>query len=82
MTSEKRIEMRKKSRRLRGLLNLLTDDIYHVNADADDFDLICLEESLNDARATIQMFIDGITELEYLLYLSKQKNTREKHTPL
>lgn len=76
MTQELRVEMRQKARRLKGLLNLLTDDIYHMNADASDFDLLCLEESINDAKSTLQMFTDGITELEYTLYLSNQKRSR------
>lgn len=77
MTQELRVEMRQRARRLKGLLNLLTDDIYHVNADASDFDLLCLEESINDAKSTLQMFTDGITELEYTLYLSNQKRSRK-----
>lgn len=76
MTQELRVDMRQKARRLKGLLNLLTDDIYHINADASDFDLLCLEESINDAKSTLQMFTDGVTELEYTLYLSNQKRSR------
>lgn len=76
MTQELRIEMRQKARRLKGLLNLLTDDIYHVNEDSGDFDLICLAESINDTKNTLQMLIDGTTELEYTLYLANQKYTR------
>lgn len=77
MCQELRVEMRQRARRLKGLLNLLTDDIYHVNADACDFDLLCLGESLNDTKNTLQMLIDGTTELEYTLYLSNQKHSRE-----
>ena len=77
MTQKLLVEMRQKARRLKGLLNLLTDDIYHVNADAEDFDLLCLGESLNDTKNTIQMMIDGATELEYVLYLAKQNDSRE-----
>ena len=77
MTQELRVEMRQRARRLKGLLNLLTDDIYHVNSDASDFDLMCLEESINDTKSTLQMFIDSVTELEYTLYLSNQKHSRK-----
>lgn len=77
MCRELRVEMRTKSRRLKGLLNLLTDDILHINSDSEDFDLICLEESISDAKETLQMFIDGVTELEYVLYLSKHDRSRE-----
>ena len=81
-TRELRIEMRQRARKLRGLLNLLTDDIYHVNADAKDFDLMCLTESINDTKNTLQMLIDSTTELEYTLYLSNQQQSRGKQVPL
>lgn len=77
MSQQLRVEMRQRARRLKGLLNLLTDDIYHVNTDAEDFDLLCLGESLNDTKNTIQMLLDGATELEYSLYLAKQNDTRD-----
>lgn len=77
MSKELRVEMRKKARRLKGLLNLLTDDVYHVNSDASDFDLLCLGESLNDAKNTLQMLMDCTTELEYSLYLANQRCSRE-----
>lgn len=77
MTQELRVEMRQRARRLKGLLNLLTDDIYHVNVDACDFDLLCLGESINDTKNTLQMLMDSATELEYTLYLSNQKYSRE-----
>lgn len=76
MTQELRIEMRQRARRLKGLLNLLTDDIYHVNADASDYDLLCLSESLNDTKNTLQMLVDGAAELEYTLYLSNKEQSR------
>ena len=79
---ELRIEMRQKARRLRGLLNLLTDDIYHVNTDAKDFDLLCLNESINDTKNTLQMLVDGTTELEYILYLSNKEHSRNEQAPL
>lgn len=76
MTNELRVEMRQRARKLKGLINLLTDDIYHVNADAADFDLLCLGESINDTKNTLQMLIDGTTELEYTLYLANQRCSR------
>lgn len=71
-----RVEMRKKARRVRGILNLLTDDIYHVNSDADDYDLLCLGESIKDTKSTLQMMVDALTELEYDLYLADGEHTR------
>lgn len=69
-------DMRKRSRVASGLLNLLRDDIDQVKADAYDFDLICLEESIKDTKATLQMLVDNITEIEYMLYLA---NSREPY---
>lgn len=73
--------MRSKARIANGLLNLLSDDIFHLNADTNDFDLISLEVSIQDTKSTIQMLIDNITELEYQLYLCK-RDSREKQAPL
>lgn len=77
-----RIEIRTRARKMRGLLNLLTDDIYHLNVDAEDYDLVCLPESIKDVRTTLQMLTDEIVELEYALYLIEQKHSRKQQTPL
>lgn len=68
--------MRKRARTSMGLLNLLKDDIEQIRVDADDFDLLCLEESLKDAKTTIQTIIDNLTEIEYMMYLFRENNTR------
>lgn len=70
-----KLDMKKRARVSMGLLNLLKDDIDQVRVDADDFDLICLEESLRDAKSTLQMITDNITEIEYVMYLFKSKET-------
>lgn len=67
--------IKKRARMNAGLLNLLRDDVDHLRADADDFDLICLEESVRDAKSTLQMFVDNVTEIEYMLYLIKSNDT-------
>lgn len=72
-----RIELRTRARKLKGLLNLLADDIYTLNSDAEDYDLVCLPESITDVKETLQMFADGIVELEYVLYLTNQKRSRK-----
>ena len=77
-----RVELRTRARKLRGLVNLLADDIRNLNADADDHDLLCLVESINDVKETIQMFTDGIVELEYALYLASQRQSRNLQSPL
>jgi hypothetical protein len=70
-----KLDMKKRARISMGLLNLLKDDIDQVRVDAYDFDLICLEESLKDAKTTLQMITDNITEIEYMMYLFKNKET-------
>lgn len=75
MTRQLRVEMRKKARRARGIMNLLTDDIYHVYSDANDYDLLCLGESINDTKETLQMLIDAVMELEYDLYLARDNGS-------
>lgn len=72
-----RIELRTRARKLKGLLNLLADDICTLNSDAEDYDLVCLPESITDVKETLQMFADGIVELEYVLYLTNQKRSRK-----
>lgn len=67
--------IKKRARMNAGLLNLLRDDMDHLRADADDFDLLCLEESVRDAKSTLQMFVDNVTEIEYMLYLIKSNDT-------
>ena len=77
-----RVEIRTKARKLKGLLNLLADDICTLNNDAEDYDLMCLTESIRDVKETLQMFTDGITELEYTLYLINQKRSRNLQSTL
>lgn len=77
-----RVELRTKARKLKGLMNLLADDIYHLNSDAEDYDLVCLPESIHDVKETLQMFMDGVIELEYVLYLVNQKRSRDLQSPL
>lgn len=79
MIRDVKVEMRKRARVAMGMVDLLKDDIVQIRADANDFDLICLEESLKDAKSTLQMLTDSITEIEYMAYLY---NSRNEHTPL
>lgn len=75
MKKDIKVDMKKRARLAAGMLNLLNDDINHVRADTDDFDLICLEESLKDTKHTLQMLTDNIMEIEYMLYLINSKDT-------
>lgn len=69
MKKDIKIDMKKRARIAAGIVNLLRDDMDHIKSDTNDFDLICLEESLKDAKNTLRMLTDQLTEIEYLLYL-------------
>ena len=73
---EIKLNMKKRARIASGIVNLLRDDVEHIKADANDFDLICLEESLKDIKDTLRMLTDNITEIEYMLYLVNSGDSR------
>lgn len=68
-------KMKKRARIATGLVNILRDDVENIRSDANVFDLISLEESIRDAKTTLQMLNDHIMEIEYLLYLINSKET-------
>lgn len=72
MKSELRIELRKRSRNIKGLINLLHEDAKYICIDAEDLDLLGLSESIKEFKDTIQSVVDNIAELEYAVYLSKK----------
>ena len=74
MKTDVRTDLKKKARIASGMVNLLQDDLTHLRADADDFDVICLEESIRDTKSTLQMLTDQVTEIEYMLYLVNSKS--------
>lgn len=65
-------EMKDRARLARGLVNALKYDVDYIFSDVKNYDVICLDESLREAKDTIQRLIDNVTEIEYLLYLLKQ----------
>ena len=71
MTNIKR-EMKERAWLVRGLVNSLNYDADYIRADVENYDLICMSESIREIKATIQNLIDNVTELEYLLYLLRQ----------
>ena len=75
MRKDLKHDMRKRARACLGLTDLMKDDIIQLRADLHDFDILCLEESLKDTKATLQMFIDNVTEIEYMLYLLKARDS-------
>lgn len=71
-----RLKMRSKARLTKGLMNILFDDIERISNEVDDFDLVNLKDSIQDAKGTLQCLLDNIVELEYSVYLSN-RGTRE-----
>ena len=71
-----RIKMRSKARLTKGLMNILFDDIERISNEVDDFDMVNLKDSIQDAKGTLQCLLDNIVELEYSVYLSN-RGTRE-----
>lgn len=86
MCTVKRI-MREHVRNIRGLANALGFDAEYLYSDIENFDLLCLGESIHETKITLQRLVDTITELEYQLYLLKRdenipNDSRDKHIPL
>ena len=72
MDDKVKMDIRKRARLTRGLLNLLKDDIDCICIDADTYDLFTINESINEAKDTIQKMIDSVMELEYMVYQAKE----------
>lgn len=70
-----KLNMKKRARVAAGMVNLLRDDVEYLRSDANDFDVLCLEESIKDTKATLQMITDHVMEMEYLLYLFNSKES-------
>jgi hypothetical protein len=71
---ELKMLMRGKARLARGLVNLLKDDTEQIYNDVNLFDVISLEEAIRDTKRTAQQLLDATTDLEYYLFLAKQKD--------
>ena len=72
MGNHLKLEMKKKARMIKGMVNLLQNDANYIYSDASDFDLVALNESIPEMKDTIQKLIDYVVELEYDLYLSRK----------
>lgn len=59
--------MRGKARLARGLVNLLDYDAETIYSDIDNLDAARLEESIREAKRTIQQLMDTATDIEYCL---------------
>lgn len=57
---------------IRGLANAMVYDAECLFNDVDTYDVMCLGESIHEAKITIQSLMHNVTELEYQLYLIRR----------
>lgn len=69
---DNKMAMRGNARLIKGLANLLLDDVEQIYADVDSYDIIGLEEAIREAKRTTQRLNDSIIDLEHCLYQAKQ----------
>lgn len=60
-------EIKARARLSRGLVNILKDDIDMLNIDADDFNIYTINESIKEARDTLNDMMTNLDELEYVI---------------
>lgn len=60
-------EIKARARLSRGLVNILKDDIDMLNIDADDFNIYTINESIKEARDTLNDMMANLDELEYVI---------------
>ena len=65
-------ELKERAILLRVMTNALGYDVEYVFTDIKNFDLVCLDESLREAKDTMQKLTDNVKEIEYLLYLMNE----------
>ena len=71
-----RKDLRDRARMMKGLANALGYDAEYVYLDIENFDLICLGESMREAAETLQKLTDNLKEIEYLVHLIQKGQTR------
>ena len=64
-----------RARLLRGLANVLQVDADYIWSDSSNQEILCLNESIREAKMTLQQITDCITELDYMLYLMKREES-------
>ena len=72
MTHEIKIDIVKRARLARGLVNVLKDDVECVNIDAEYFDLYNITESINEAIRTVDKLKEGLEELNDILPMDRK----------
>lgn len=73
--NEMRRGLKTRARLLRGLANVLQADADYIWSDSNNYEILCLTESLKEAKTTLQQITDCMTELEYMLYLIKREES-------
>lgn len=68
-------EVKARARLLRGLVNVFQLDADYIWSDSNNYDSACLNESVQEAKITLQQITDSLTELEYLLYLARREES-------
>lgn len=67
-----RNEIKARARLTRGLINILKDDVDMLNIDADNLNLISIEESIKETKDTLHDIMDNINEMEYAVISLKE----------
>ena len=67
-----RNEVKARARLARGLINILKDDIDMLNIDADNLNLISIEDSIKETKDTLFDIMENINELEYAVASLKE----------
>lgn len=73
MKEELKMEMRRRAQFLRGLQNLLKDDVDCICIDVATYDLFTISDSIAEAKDTVNRILDNIAELERIVCISKQR---------
>jgi hypothetical protein len=75
MSSKTKREIRSKARIASGLADVLKYDTGNIMSDANDCYMDVLIDTVSDTKETLQNLVDVVTEIEYLLYLEKFKES-------
>lgn len=67
-----RNEIKARAKLSRGLLSILKDDIDMLNVDADNLNLISIEDSIAETKNTLHDIMDNINEIEYAVASLKE----------
>lgn len=70
-------EIKERARMVRGLANALGYDAEHVFIDAENYDFVCLNESIRETTETITKLTTNLKELQYVVHLAQRRDARE-----